>query len=169
MTALSAPTAATNTELVRWAFGVLNTRDTAPLRTIWTPETVEHFNEVTCRGTDEIAAYFDMTFAAVPDFHLEPLTVAGEGDHVFGHWRMTGTHTGAPFRGIAPSGRRLDLQGIDHFVIRDGKVVTNTVVFDQLTFARQVGMLPAEGTAGDRASKAAFAARLKVASRLRRR
>jgi steroid delta-isomerase-like uncharacterized protein len=170
MTALSTPpAAATNVELIRWAFERLNAHDVASLRPFWTADTVEQFNDVTCRGADEIAGYFESTFAAVPDFRIEPRTIVGEDEDVFVHWHMTGTHTGAPFRGIASSGRHLSFDGIDHFVIRDGKVISNTVVFDQLTFARQVGMMPAEGTAGDRAAKAAFAARLKVAQRLRRR
>jgi steroid delta-isomerase-like uncharacterized protein len=170
MTTLTTPpSTGSNVELVRWAFDRVNAHDVASLRPFWTAETVEHFNDVTCRGTDEISAYFEATFAAVPDFRIDPVSVVGDGEDVFVHWRMTGTHTGAPFRGIAPSGRRLDFAGIDHFVIRDGKIVSNTVVFDQLTFARQVGMMPAEGTPGDRAAKAAFAARLKLAKRLRRR
>jgi steroid delta-isomerase-like uncharacterized protein len=170
MTVLSTPPVpASNAELVRWAFDRLNAHDVASLRPLWTADTVEHFNDVVCRGTDEIAAYFEATFAAVPDFRIEPVTIVGEGEDVFVRWRTTGTHTGAPFRGIAASGRRLDFPGIDHFVIRDGTVVTNTVVFDQLTFARQVGLMPAEGTPGDRAAKAAFAARIRLASRLRRR
>jgi hypothetical protein len=36
----------------------------------------------------------------------------------------------------AGTGKEIELDGTDHFVLCDGKVVTNTVVFDQMTFAR---------------------------------
>jgi hypothetical protein len=53
-------------------------------------------------------------------------------------------------------------------VIRDGKIVSNFVVFDQMQYARQLGMMPPEGSPGDRAVKAAFNAKTKLAQRLKR-
>lgn len=47
--------------------------------------------------------------------------------------------------------------------------MTNTVVFDQLSFARQVGLLPAERAAADRALKGAFNARSRLVDAARRR
>ncbi len=58
---------------------------------------------------------------------------------------------------------------MDHFVVRDGTVASNFVVFDQMQFARQIGMLPADGSAADRAMKAAFNAKTRLLARLRRR
>lgn len=166
--AIAAPPAeATNVELIRWAFDVLNTHDVTPLRPLWTDDTAERFPDRTCRGPDEIAAYFNETFAAVPDFEIEIVAIAGEGDDVLVRWHMTGTHTGT-LLGIAPTGKTLSIDGIDHFVIRDGKVVSNFVVADQLQYARQIGMMPADGSAADRAMKAAFNARTKLAAKLRR-
>jgi hypothetical protein len=88
---------------------------------------------------------------------------------VFVHWHMTGTHTGGAFNGIEATGRAVALDGIDHFVMRDGKVVSNFVVFDQMQFARQIGLMPPDGTRADRAVKSAFNARSRLLSRLRRR
>jgi steroid delta-isomerase-like uncharacterized protein len=165
--AIAPPAEATNVELIRWAFDVLNTHDVEPLRPYWTDETVERFPDRTCRGSDEIAEYFNETFAAVPDLKMEIVAIAGEGDDVFVQWHMTGTHTGT-LLGIAPTGKSLSIDGIDHFVIRDGKVVSNFVVADQLQYARQIGMMPADGSGADRAMKAAFNARTKLAAKLKR-
>jgi steroid delta-isomerase-like uncharacterized protein len=155
-------------ELIRWAFDVLNTHDVEPLRGYWTDGTVEHFPDRTCRGSDEIADYFNSAFAAVPDLTFEIVAIAGEGEHVFVQWHMRGTHAGT-LLGIGPTGKALSIDGIDHFVIRDGKIVSNFVVVDQLQYARQLGMMPADGSAADRAMKAAFNARTKLAARLKRR
>ena len=47
-------------------------------------------------------------------------------------------------------------------------VVSNFVVTDQLAYARQIGMMPPDGSAADRGMKAAFNARTKLARRLKR-
>ncbi|MFC9358560.1 ester cyclase [Rhodococcus sp. NPDC057014] len=52
------------------------------------------------------------------------------------HWRLTGRHVGT-FVGVAATGRRIEFEGFDHCVIAGGKVVTNTVRYDQMEFARQ--------------------------------
>lgn len=163
--AAPSPETATNAELIRWAFDVLNTHDVSPLKPYWTDATRERFPNAMCVGAEEIGAYFEATFAAVPDFHIEIISLAEQGEDVFVQWRITGTHTGAKWQGIAPTGKRVDLDGIDHFVVRDGTVSSNFVVFDQLQFARQIGMMPPDGSAIDRAMKAAF----NVQTRLRRR
>ena len=150
------PAGASNGELIRWAFETLNGRDVAPLRGFRNDETVERFPDATCRGADEIAAYFEGIFAAVPDFHMRVDTLVEQGDDVFVHWHLTGTHTGAPFSGIAATGRELAIDGIDHFVLREGSVVSNFVVFDQMQFARQIGLLPADGSRLDVGLKSAF-------------
>lgn len=122
----------------------------------------------TCFGERAIADYFLALFAALPDFHLEILTLAEQGDDVFVHWKLTGTHKGT-FAGIAPTGCAIALDGIDHFVVRDGKLVSNFVVFDQMQFARTISLMPPDGSPPDRALKAAFNAKTRVAQRVRRR
>ncbi len=169
MAATALPENATNAELIRWAFDVINSHDITPLRAHWTPETVERFPDRTCRGEDELAAYFEGLFAAVPDVHMEVLHLAADGDDVFVRWRLTGSHTGTAWAGIETTGKRIELDGIDHFTVRDGKVVSNFVVFDQMEVGRQFGLLPPDGSPADRALKAAFNAKTKVADAIRER
>lgn len=167
-TATTPPETATNAELIRWAFDVLNTHDVTALKPYWTESTRERFPNATCVGPDEIGAYFEATFAAVPDFRIEIVALAEQGDDVFVQWRLTGTHSGAAWQGIGPTGKTLELDGIDHFVVRDGKVESNFVVFDQLQFARQIGMMPADGSPADRAMKAAFNGKTQLLQRIKR-
>lgn len=167
MAATSPPTTASNGELVRWAFEILNTRDATPLRQLWTDDTVEHFPDRTCRGAGEIAEYFEHVFAALPDFHTEVREIAEQGEHVFVRWHLTGSHSGGAFRGIEATGRRIELDGIDHSVLRDGTVVSNHIVFDQMSWARQIGLMPTEGSGADRALKAAFNAKTMLEKKIR--
>jgi predicted ester cyclase len=167
MTTVSPPQTASNAELVRWAFDVLNTHEVSPLRQFWTSETVERFPDRECRGTDEIAGYFEEAFTAIRDFHMEVISIVEQGDDVFVQWRLTGIHDG-PLLGIAPTHKPLEIDGMDHFVMRDGVVKSNFVVFDQMQYARQIGMMPPQDSSADRAVKGLFNARTRVASAVRR-
>lgn len=167
MAATSRPTGVSGAELVRWAFEQINAHDFDALREFWTNDTVERFPDRTCHGGDEIIRYFEDLRAAAPDFHMEMLTVAEQGEDVFVQWRLTATHDG-PLQGIEPTHRRVTMDGMDHFVIRDGQVASNFVVFDQMQWARQIGMLPPDGSGADKALKGAYNARTKLLARLGR-
>jgi steroid delta-isomerase-like uncharacterized protein len=149
-------------------FENINQRDSSVLKQGWTADTVVRFPDRTCTGADEIAAYFDEAYAAMPDWHMEVVSIAADGDDVFVHWHLTGTHTG-PLLGIEPTGKPLAVDGMDHFVVRDGKVVSNFVIFDQMQYARQIGMMPPDGSSADKAVKSAFNLRTKLVQRVRER
>jgi steroid delta-isomerase-like uncharacterized protein len=167
MTTTTPPATASNAELVRWAFEAINQHDLSPLGQFWTEETVERFPDRTCHGADEIVQYFEDVFAAIPDFRMELKAIAEQGDDVFAQWRLTGTHRGT-LMGIEATNKPLEIDGMDHFVIREQRMVSNFVVFDQMQYARQLGMLPADGSSADKAFKGAFNARTKLAARFQR-
>ena len=160
------PTGVSNAELIRWSFEQLNRHDVSALKQVWGDDTVVRFPDRTCRGADEIAGYFEDTFDAVPDMRMEVVSIVEQGDEVFAHWKLTGTHNG-PVQGIEGTGKSIELDGIDHFVLRDGRIVSNFVVFDQMQYSRQLGILPAQDSVADKAMKAAFNLRTKVAERIR--
>ena len=148
---------------------IFNERDLSDPSAFWTDASVDHFLAAgrTVRGATALAAWFEDLFAAVPDWHLEIENTVDDGDRqVVVQWHATGTMTGAPFLGIEPNGRRIEIRGVD--VIRldeDGKVDSNTVYYDGAEFARQVGMLPRRDSPLDRLSLSGF----NTITRLRRR
>ena len=168
-TAPPPPANATSAELIRWVFALLNAHDIEPLRAYWTPETFERFPDRTCTGPEEIAAYFNGLFAALPDLHMELLHLVADGEDVFARWHLTGTHSGTAWVGIEPTGARIELDGIDHFTVRDGKIASEFVVFDQMEVGRQMGLLPGDGSPADKALKTAFNAKTKIADAIRER
>lgn len=108
------------------------------------------------RGKPAVRGFFEELFAAVPDFTLTPQRILSDGEHATVQWRITGRFSGAPFLGVKATGRWIDLRGIDVMHVIDGLLVDNTIYYDMLSFARQVGMLPSAGSRGDRAMTAAF-------------
>ncbi|GGC55779.1 ester cyclase [Hoyosella rhizosphaerae] len=162
------PSNISNTELIQWVFERLNENDSHSLRQLWTAETVEYFPDVTCQGPDQIAAWFEDKFAAIEGFRLNVLCITESGSDVLVHWRMTGRHTGT-LVGIAATGRPIDVEGIDHFVLQDGKVASNTVIFDQLKLARQLGFMPPDASHLENAAKTAFNLKTRVRTAITRR
>jgi predicted ester cyclase len=162
------PVDATPVALVRWAFERIGRGDVSGIRQIATYETVGLFPEGTYRGADEIAARMAEEISAFDGWHLEVVAAAGEGEDVLIRWRMSGTHA-APFDDIPATGKPVAANGIDHLVVRDGKVVSVFTLPDRTQLAAQLGMMPPPGSAGDRAFRLLFAARIKLARMLRRR
>src|SRR5262249_19051905 len=68
------------------------------------------------------------------------------------------------FGGIAPTGSTIDLEGFDLVTVRDGLIQGNDAFTDNMTFARQVGMLPAQGSAAELRMAGAFNAGTRVKS-----
>ena len=157
----------TNTELVQQVFNAINAHDVDALRALWADDVEERFPDKTCRGKEELSAYFKGLFAALPDFHMDLLGTVEDGDTVFARWKMTATHTGGQFNGIDTTGKAVALDGMDHFTFRDGRMASNFVVFDQMEVGRQLGLLPPDGSQADRALKAAFNAKTKIAEAIR--
>jgi predicted ester cyclase len=132
------------------------------MSTLWTDQTYQRFPYLDCHGAEEIRAYFEATFAAIPDLVVEMLAIVEQGDEVFVRWRLSGTQSGR-LQGLEGTGRRIRLDGVDHFTLRDGKIASNFVIYDQTQWGRQVGLMPEDGSGGDRALKGAFNARVKLA------
>jgi steroid delta-isomerase-like uncharacterized protein len=151
---------------------IFDDRDLSDPYRYWTDDSVDHFLAagVSVRGAEALAQWFRDVFAAMPDWSLEIENTVEDGERqVVVQWHATATFTGAPFLGIEPTGRRLDIRGCDVIVVDDDfKVVTNTVYYDGAEFARQVGMLPPRDSAADRAMLAAFNGATKLKKRLAR-
>src|SRR4051812_18363032 len=139
-----------NAAIVRAEVEAINAGDTATMRQLWAPDGVCRFPDRTAHGIAEIEEYFAGVRAGIPDFKLTILAIVEDGDTVFMHWRAEGTHDGGRFQGIAPTGKRLSVDGMDQFTVTGGRIASNFVVFDQMDFGRQLGLLPPDGSAPDR-------------------
>jgi predicted ester cyclase len=156
MAATDTPTR-TPIEVVRELFDErLNRRDAGALTEILAPDIVDVFPHATLRGPEAVRAFFAETFAALPDFRIRAEHMAAEGETVLVKWRIDGTFSGRPWLGIRSTGTRVTMHGMDCMTVRDGLVVHNVVIYDQTSFGRQIGMLPAPGSRADRAMTAAF-------------
>ena len=124
---------------------------------------------VDLRAGGNYREWFGSLFRAFPDWRFEVLDILAEGEKAAVHWRATGTFSGdARFEGMEPNGAAVSVQGCDVVTIRDGKLVDNQAYTSGTEIARQLGALPPQGSAGERAMTAALNLRTRIAKRLRR-
>jgi steroid delta-isomerase-like uncharacterized protein len=158
-------------ERALWIFGLLDRHDLSRAAEIWKPDAVDYFLAVgPYRGRDAIVGFFEEMFAAFPDFRIQVEDVVVDGRRVAVRWTAGGTFDGAPFLGVDATGNHVELRGIDFLVMaEDGLVVENTIYYDGAGFARQIGMLPAQGSTADRVMTVAFNALTRLRQLLGRR
>jgi steroid delta-isomerase-like uncharacterized protein len=92
-------------------------------------------------GHDAVAATYLELFTALPDMHfdIEEDSLCHHGDCVIGETRVYGTHRG-PFRGLPPTGRRVDLPIVAIFQFDGPDLICERAYFDRLTLFMQLGV-----------------------------
>ena len=78
---------------------------------------------------------------AVPDLDVAVVQRLVVGDRVVSHLRFTGHFTGK-FMGRSGKGQPIDFIATDILRVRGGRITDNWHLEDNLTFMRQVGLLP---------------------------
>src|SRR5919197_1904628 len=138
-------------------FEALAARNPNAMASHWSADGVDDIIPLAIlRGPDQIKGFFRELFAAFPDSETTVTRVVADDKHAVVEWRMTATFSGAPFQGIEPTGRRVDVRGLDILEIQDEQILSNTGYYDGAEFARQVGLLPPRESGVDRAMLNAF-------------
>jgi steroid delta-isomerase-like uncharacterized protein len=150
-------------ERMRSYFDAMDRRDAAAMAEHWREDGVEDVVPVgLLRGRDEVRTFMDATFRAIPDARTTVgRIVAGERSCAV-EWRLEGRFDGTPLMDVEPTGKHVEIRGFDLFELEDGEIVSNTAYYDGASFARQIGMLPPDGSSADRAMKTAFNAVTKL-------
>jgi steroid delta-isomerase-like uncharacterized protein len=155
-------------DVARSYFEAAAARDPDRMASHWAAEGVDDLVPIgILRGPDEVRAFFTEFFAAVPDFEFVVERVTADGRVAAVQWRASGTFDGGPFQGVDPTGRRIELRGCDCVEVEDRKLVRNTAYWDNMAFARGVGMMPPLDSPAERAMKRAFNSFTKLRGALR--
>ena len=139
----------------RW-LAAWNAHDADALAGLCTPD-VEFYDPAiqTVHGRAAVAEWVRACVRAFPDFRFEepePAYAARDLPKAIAPWRMLGTNTG-PLEppGFAATGRPIVLEGVDHWWFRDGLVARYRADYDSNDIMRQLGIVPAPGSRGERA------------------
>jgi steroid delta-isomerase-like uncharacterized protein len=102
-----------------------------------------------------VRAFVRATAHAFPDFHVEELErpyISGPEPRALCRYRMTGTMLGSwEYTNLAPTGRRIDVLGVDEWTFSEGLMSHYETYYDSLDMARQLGIVPTVGSASGRA------------------
>jgi steroid delta-isomerase-like uncharacterized protein len=156
-------------DVVTSYFDALARHDTAAAVEFLDPEVVDEITSVgVLRGRDEVRAFFDGLFNAVPDFEMKVVRTVRERDTVVVQWRARGTFTGGPlYNGVQATGAEVQLRGCDVFDVRGDLIVANIAFADGLELARNLGMFPPQDSPAERAMIGAFNTATKVRAAVR--
>lgn len=102
----------------------------------WSPQSLD---------VDGYYTYMSALFAVFPDSRFPAWDVVAEGDKVVVRHQFGGTHRGA-FQGIAPTGKRVAINGIVIFRHNeDGQIAAGWLNADIMGLMQQLGVVPTPG------------------------
>jgi len=96
-------------------------------------------------GHEAIRGMVERAWEAFPDYHEELHYVIGEGPFVVARFTISGTQSG-PWGVLPPTGKRVSFDEIVRLELRDGRVVRQSGIADNLTALRQLEVLPGQGS-----------------------
>jgi steroid delta-isomerase-like uncharacterized protein len=88
-------------------------------------------------GREGVKRFFSMFRDAFPDVTVEIDELVADGDRVAVATTFTGTHQGE-LMGMAPTGRRVSVTGIDIVRVSDGRIVEHRGLTDIVGLMRQL-------------------------------
>jgi predicted ester cyclase len=94
-------------------------------------------------GRAEIERVYRLWFSAFTDMTFTDDDIVIDGDRVVLIGRLAGTHAG-DFFGLAPTGRRIEVQAAQVMKVADGLVVEERRIYDFTGVLIQVGVLRAK-------------------------
>jgi len=91
-------------------------------------------------GLDGLKEFTSMARTAFPDLEVTVEEVIVEDDKVVRRDRFTGTHEGE-FIGVAPTGKEIEVEGIEIFRFEDGQFVEARGLLDMMGCMEQLGVV----------------------------
>jgi steroid delta-isomerase-like uncharacterized protein len=121
---------------------VMNAGDHSLVKELIADDFVDHEEfPGTPNNRDGVVMWLDAMRAAFPDLKVSALKVIAEGDEVWVHSRMTGTHRGE-FLGIPPTDKKFDIEGVDRVRVRNGQAIEHWGVTDLMGLMQQLDLVP---------------------------
>jgi steroid delta-isomerase-like uncharacterized protein len=131
----------------RWFEEVWNQGREASIDELFSAEGVAHGlgdSETDVHGPAEFKPFVANIRGSIPDLRIEVEDLLCEDDRVAMRIVLQGTH-GGPGLGVAPTGRKVSIQGIVIVRIVRGQIVEGWNSYDQLGLLRQIDALPGSG------------------------
>ncbi len=150
--------------VARRYFEAIDARELEEAVSLWAPGARDNVRgRADVRAPDGVREFLGELMQAVPDLRMEVVSTTTEGERCGVQWRMRGTFAGpGSLGGVAPNGSPIDLEGFDLVTVRDGQIAANDAFTDNMTVARQMGMMPPQDSTAEQRMTRAFNAKTKL-------
>jgi steroid delta-isomerase-like uncharacterized protein len=123
-----------------------NAGDLETVMELYAEDAVQLMPEGIFQGRDAIRDRLAQELNGFTDVQWTVESFVEQGDSFADEWIFRGTHT-APFplpdgTELPPTGKRIEIRGMEYVQMRDGKIVVDNLYYDNLGIAAQLGLLP---------------------------
>jgi steroid delta-isomerase-like uncharacterized protein len=113
---------------------------------LYAQDAVQLMHDGTFEGPSAIHDRLARDLTAFPDATYTVLSFVEQGDTFADEWTFTGTHTG-PFllpdgSQAPPTGKRVEVRGMELVQVRDGKIIVDNLYYDSMAVVIQLGLVP---------------------------
>ena len=123
-----------------------NARDLDAVAELYAEDAVQLMPDGIFRGRSVIRDRLAQDLEACPDAVHSVLSYVEQGDSFADEWRFAGTHTGPLMlpdgTEAPPTGKPVEVRGMELVVMRDGKIVVDNLYYDLMGLAAQIGLVP---------------------------
>lgn len=116
---------------------LVSAHDLTLLDQLFAADVIDHEAFGSDTGREGFRAFFQAVYESFPDYQIKIEDLIAEDDRVVARVTSTGTHRGE-FMGLAPTGRRFAVSGIDIMRFDDGQVVEHWGVTDLASLHDQI-------------------------------
>lgn len=120
---------------------VWNRADQAAFNDLTAPTYRYHLGGQLPRDSAATQEFLQAVHRAFPNWRVEIQAMIVEGDHVAVRWQGRATHSGV-FQGLPPTGRQIEVCGINLYRIEQGRIAEEWEQMDSLGLLQQLGLLP---------------------------
>ena len=123
-----------------------NAGDLDGVMDLYAEDSVQLMTDGTFEGRSAIHDRLAKELAAFSDIAHRYVSYVEQGDAFADEWVFVGTHTGPLVlpdgTELPPTGKRVEVKGMELVRVRDGKIVVDNLYYDNLAVAAQLGLLP---------------------------
>lgn len=129
-----------NKALIRRVYELSTQKDVAKLYELYDPGYIEHLRNGD-QSLEQLKAGPSAIFAAFPDLKFTVEDMVAEGNKVAYRVTITGTHTGIPYMGVAPSGKKIEMKNTSIKRIANGRLAESWGTLDSISAMQQLGLI----------------------------
>lgn len=137
---------AANKDILEHYVELYNEGDVAACMELYADDAVQVMHDGVFEGREAIEERLSRDLITFPDITYTVLSFFEQGDRFADEFVVVGTQTG-PFplpdgTEIPPTGRRVEIRGMEFVEVRGGKIVVDNLYYDNVSLLAQLGVIP---------------------------